>query len=263
MRDLRVCDLRAINESVLLLNSDDDQAGFSRRLSFALATLVPCELAAVESFDRSSAWKERLLGDPGGIISQHFAAFQRLGGTHPLFPSFLSGQLSRESLRLSDVMNLSRLRKLEIYDQFLKPIGVDVQIAVAVKLVDESADVLILSRKRIDFTAREKQRLTAFLPHLALARRRSLLRPMCAPSVTASESEDNAHLLSQWQAELGLTKRESEIVWWLTMGKSDTDIADICALSRRTVQKHCEHIYRKIGVEGRTAAVIHTLQHTR
>ena len=41
---------------------------------------------------------------------------------------------------------------------------------------------------------------------------------------------------------MGLTKRESEIVWWLTMGKSDSDIADICEVSRRTVQKHCEHI---------------------
>ncbi|WP_164444406.1 response regulator transcription factor, partial [Pseudomonas viridiflava] len=37
-------------------------------------------------------------------------------------------------------------------------------------------------------------------------------------------------------------------------GKTNKDIANILQLSPRTVNKHLEHIYVKLGVETRTAA---------
>jgi DNA-binding CsgD family transcriptional regulator len=40
----------------------------------------------------------------------------------------------------------------------------------------------------------------------------------------------------------------------LAQGKTNKEIGVILALSARTVQKHLEHIYRKLGVETRTAA---------
>ena len=86
MRDLRVADLRALNQSVLLLNGDGDEAGFSQQLALALETLIPSELAAVETFDRTGAWKDRLLGDPDGVISKHFDAFLRLEERTPSSP---------------------------------------------------------------------------------------------------------------------------------------------------------------------------------
>jgi DNA-binding CsgD family transcriptional regulator len=54
--------------------------------------------------------------------------------------------------------------------------------------------------------------------------------------------------------ELGLTGRESEVLSWLSKGKSNRDIAQILGLSPRTVDKHLEQIYAKLGVENRTAA---------
>lgn len=53
---------------------------------------------------------------------------------------------------------------------------------------------------------------------------------------------------------LGLTRREAEILMWLAQGKSSTAIAAITGSASRTVEKHLEHIYRKLGVENRTAA---------
>jgi DNA-binding CsgD family transcriptional regulator len=41
---------------------------------------------------------------------------------------------------------------------------------------------------------------------------------------------------------------------WIGRGKSNKDIAEILALSPRTVNKHLEQIYTKLGVENRTAA---------
>jgi DNA-binding response OmpR family regulator/DNA-binding CsgD family transcriptional regulator len=51
-----------------------------------------------------------------------------------------------------------------------------------------------------------------------------------------------------------LTKRESEVLHWIIMGKTDKSIGEILGTSPRTVSKHTEHIYIKLGVETRTAA---------
>jgi DNA-binding CsgD family transcriptional regulator len=52
-----------------------------------------------------------------------------------------------------------------------------------------------------------------------------------------------------------LTRREREVLGWVAAGKTDADIGTLLNISRRTVQKHLEHAYVKLGVETRTAAV--------
>ncbi len=51
-----------------------------------------------------------------------------------------------------------------------------------------------------------------------------------------------------------LTARESEVLLWVARGKTNRDIADILGMSPRTVNKHLEHVFEKLGVETRTAA---------
>jgi DNA-binding response OmpR family regulator/DNA-binding CsgD family transcriptional regulator len=58
----------------------------------------------------------------------------------------------------------------------------------------------------------------------------------------------------EFSSELGLTTREGEVLSWLSKGKTNRDIAQILGLSPRTVDKHLEQIYAKLGVENRTAA---------
>lgn len=58
---------------------------------------------------------------------------------------------------------------------------------------------------------------------------------------------------------LELTPRECEVLRCLATGKTDADIGDMLGISARTVQKHLEHIYVKLGVETRTAAVMRAL----
>jgi DNA-binding response OmpR family regulator/DNA-binding CsgD family transcriptional regulator len=54
--------------------------------------------------------------------------------------------------------------------------------------------------------------------------------------------------------KLAITLREAEVLTWIARGKSNRDIAEILGLSPRTVNKHLEQIYAKLGVENRTAA---------
>jgi DNA-binding response OmpR family regulator/DNA-binding CsgD family transcriptional regulator len=53
---------------------------------------------------------------------------------------------------------------------------------------------------------------------------------------------------------LGLTRREAQVLLWLGQGKSNRDIASILGLSPRTVNKHLEQIFTKLGVENRASA---------
>ncbi|MCP5144471.1 MAG: response regulator [Gammaproteobacteria bacterium] len=53
---------------------------------------------------------------------------------------------------------------------------------------------------------------------------------------------------------LNLTTRESQVLYWLSNGKTNREIAEILGMSPRTVNKHLEQIFPKLGVENRTAA---------
>jgi DNA-binding NarL/FixJ family response regulator len=52
----------------------------------------------------------------------------------------------------------------------------------------------------------------------------------------------------------GLTPREGEILACAAHGLTDARIAEELVISRRTVQKHLERVYRKLGVGDRAAA---------
>ena len=54
----------------------------------------------------------------------------------------------------------------------------------------------------------------------------------------------------------GLTDREAEVLFWLAQGKSNTDIGSILGLSGRTVSKHLEQVFEKMGVDNRTSAAV-------
>ncbi|MDP9909483.1 DNA-binding NarL/FixJ family response regulator [Variovorax boronicumulans] len=55
-------------------------------------------------------------------------------------------------------------------------------------------------------------------------------------------------------ADAALTPRETEVLSWLAKGKTNRDIGEILGTSPRTVNKHLEHIFEKLGVETRAAA---------
>ncbi|MEG4056310.1 MULTISPECIES: helix-turn-helix transcriptional regulator [unclassified Microcoleus] len=59
---------------------------------------------------------------------------------------------------------------------------------------------------------------------------------------------------------LGLTKREAEVLFWIAKDKSNAGIAKVLGCSEGTVRKHLEHLYGKLSVQTRTAAVMVALE---
>jgi DNA-binding CsgD family transcriptional regulator len=83
-----------------------------------------------------------------------------------------------------------------------------------------------------------------------------------------SEPNQNLLLLQERRTALdlsvleriGLTRREAEVLSWITYGKTSGEIGRIIGSSPRTVEKHVERILQKLSVETRTAAAARALQ---
>ncbi|WP_375403924.1 response regulator [uncultured Sphingomonas sp.] len=52
----------------------------------------------------------------------------------------------------------------------------------------------------------------------------------------------------------GLTSREAEVLLWISRGKQNREVSEILKISPRTVNKHLEQIFEKMGVENRASA---------
>ena len=70
-------------------------------------------------------------------------------------------------------------------------------------------------------------------------------------SISRSFDGGEAQML---QHELSLTPREADVLLWTARGKSNKDMSEILNISARTVNKHLDHVFVKLGVENRAAA---------
>ena len=116
--------------------------------------------------------------------------------------------------------------------------------AIAVPLFSDQRMLVsvVLKRRGLDFSERDRERL---------------YRHACKAVATPSgDSAPPSPVQASAVSPPGLTTREGEVMRWLACGKTDAEIAALLSISPRTVQKHLEHIYVKLGVETRTAAVM-------
>lgn len=90
---------------------------------------------------------------------------------------------------------------------------------------------------------------------VAIGQSRVLVEPVSEAGATrrviALSIAERAPLI---ESSMRLTTRETEVLLWVARGKTNRDIADILGVSPRTVNKHLEHVFEKLGVETRTAA---------
>jgi DNA-binding CsgD family transcriptional regulator len=82
-----------------------------------------------------------------------------------------------------------------------------------------------------------------------------VVRLLCEPGQNFLILEERLTAVRPGALEsFGLTRREAEVLAWVAEGKTNAEIGRIFGTSPRTVAKHLEHVYQKLGVETRTAA---------
>jgi DNA-binding NarL/FixJ family response regulator len=99
----------------------------------------------------------------------------------------------------------------------------------------------------------EQQPVMLNLGHLQLSVR-NMGRVGMGETMLLLEQHSASEVAPSRLAQAALTPRETEVLSWLAKGKTNRDIGDILGMSHRTVNKHLEHIFEKLGVETRAAA---------
>jgi DNA-binding CsgD family transcriptional regulator len=214
--------LGAMSEAAL------DKASFARIGVDRLPSLVASEFTTLSICHLKRGCRE-FFGLPTGALSaDDRAAFDRHFHEHPLV-RFHGYQGGRVTQRISDSLPLEKFRRSALYNDYYRRVRIDHAMALPIYVRDGLLVSFVLNRTRRDFTDRERALLDVLRPHLS-------------------------RLYSRIQT--GLTAREAEVLRWVAAGKSDAQIGAILRISARTVQKHLQHIYEKLGVESRTAAVM-------
>ena len=153
------------------------------------------------------------------------------------------------AVTFEELMPSPRWQLTGLYNEFFRPLRLENLLCTAFESEAMPFVALAIARSGSGFTAREHFLLDLLRPHVASAYDlvQKLMRCRVLPPIDESQQDL-------------LTPRETEVLHWVTQGKTNTQIAIIRGAARLTVKKHVERILRKLNVETRTAAAIRGIE---
>lgn len=172
--------------------------------------------------------------------------FARYATQNPIAAYFLRTRDGRPT-RFSDLVSQAELHRLELYQVFYRPLGVEYQIALTLPSSADRILGLALSRCERDFSDHERDLLDLARPYLIQIYRNALAFSRDYPAPGARVSADSLR-------GLGLTRRQAEVLALLATGYTATQAAAVLGITSRTAHKHLELCYRRLGVRDRTEA---------
>lgn len=241
MVDLPSQHLKKALDFVLDAGALQDAGSFAKHVVNGLPQLVASELTTLSICDLTRGVRRVVSFPENAISAGDQQCFNRLIHEHPLV-RYHSRHPEGGAWRISDSWSMNAFKRKELYADYYRRIGIDHVVAVPIMSNPRLVMSFVLNRAGRDFADRERDLLNRMQPVLA-----NLYR---VTSMTARLTRE------QESPSVRLTPREREILQWVGAGKSDAQIAEILGLSARTVQKHLENAYVKLGVENRTAAAM-------
>lgn len=239
-----------------LAEAVDDADGFARCGVERLARLAPSELTTLSLCDLRGG-RRQVIGLPTGAIGiDARASFDRHFNEHPLV-RYHAHERGPHAHRISDSVPFGVFRHSALYDEYYRSIGIDHAVALPVHVSDGWLVSFVLNRSGLDFSDREVALLDQVCGCMGrlFRRTRLLARAHQAWKLDEARAPEPPGLARI----AGLSEREHEVLRWVAAGKTDRDIGSILAISHRTVHKHLQSVYAKLGVETRTAAVMRAL----
>jgi DNA-binding CsgD family transcriptional regulator len=177
--------------------------------------------------------------------------FAELAHENPIYRRWLQTRDGR-AYRFSDVVTREQLESTRLFREIYLPLGINHQIAFTLPHGADRILAVVLHREDRDFSDAERDFLNRARPFLIQAYRNAVAySELRAQSGEALEATLVAN---------GLTAREAEVMRLVALGGSNRDVAARLGLSDRTVQKHLERAFRKLGVATRSEAAARVWQ---
>lgn len=222
----------------------DDPSGFPGVVLPGLAGLVGCDVLTYNEIGPPGE-PVRYCDYPSGALDPATnAVFRRLVHQHPAV-SYYRRTGDGRPVKISDFLDRRHFHALPLYTEFFRPIPVEHQMAVTVTDSRRAVIGIAFNRARRDFSESDRELLTVLriplVAGLSRAHRRWRARAALA--------------LPDGPAVAALTGREAEVLQLAAAGRTNIAIGHALVISDRTVAKHLENSYRKLGVANRAAAV--------
>jgi DNA-binding CsgD family transcriptional regulator len=220
-----------------------------------LYQLIPCEAAGWNEVDLEGRSVRAHIHPP---LEFSHAALDDLIHTHPLVRNATeTGDLGAHTI--SELLDEDAFHATPIYRRLYRPMGVEDQLGAAIRLESQGLVGVALNRRERSFTEGDRLLLDLLRPHISGAYAHVLHRLDARDRAAALEAELESGRRRfvpdpERLRRYGLTARESEVIALAGRGLSDREIGDQLVLSTRTVHKHLEHVYEKLGVRTRAEA---------
>lgn len=238
---------RRLFDAVYEINTAQDHADFLSAAAAGVSRLVHADHHNVHLLDRASG-RLAFAMLPAVLFNEAEIAWHKAHSQdHPVVAYYArTGDI--RARRTSDILPTADWRAHEFYRRTTARLGFAYQLSLPLELDENTLAAITLSRRRRDFTRRHCELLDAFAPHFRLAwsRHRDPWFRAERPVPTARER----------LRALSLTPRESEVLYWMTEGKQNREIATILGIRLGTVQEYVAAILDKLGQENRHAATV-------
>jgi DNA-binding CsgD family transcriptional regulator len=245
--------LKTLQRAVSLVDSLaelDAPEGFAAIVLPWLAGLMGCDVLTYNEIGPAPGQTSYADCPAGALDPATQAVFAAHVHEHPLVSHYRATG-SGEPLMISDFLSLDRFHRLGIYAEFFRGISVEHQIAISLPGPDDQVIGVALSRGHRDFSDQDRALLSVLRAPLIAALLRARSRQQASRGLGAAA----CGAPSGPAGPAGLTDREIAILRLVAAGRTNSAIAHELRLSPRTVAKHLEHVYRKLGVSSRAAAV--------
>jgi DNA-binding CsgD family transcriptional regulator len=255
MPALRAKDLQAVLDVMYAVNDDTDDGEMPNHVLTQLGRLVRCDSLSYNRIEGTTGQLLDAIVEPAELNVSELSRFNALFHQHPGFAAYCSGRLALgSSAALTDLVDLPRLRRLPLYVDMYRPRGVNDQLMCVAQAGNHQVNTLCFNRTRPGFSARDRAIVDLATLHLcqAITRRQRLSALTAAVRSLSQHSQHLNHALPRLSA---LTPRERQVVEQLLSGATNREIAQSLAISPRTVHKHLECIYRKLGLGNRTSLI--------
>lgn len=218
---------------------------FMRGGVHCLPRLIASDLTHVSVCDLETGKRNVVTDVPGAICSRDQQAFNRHFARNPLVLEH-GHNPGAHAVRISDLLPETQFRCSPLFDEYYRAVGINYVMALPVHVEGRELVSFVFNRIDRDFTETERACAEAIRPLLGNLYR--MARALDARAAWGAPAPIPP------AADACLTCRERQVLQWLGSGKTDKDIATILGISPRTVHKHLQRIYEKLGVETRTAA---------
>lgn len=212
-----------------------------------LAELVPGDCFDLVLFGSPLPEDDAFFSKPGTYTGDEMRYMLEHVDQHPLAHAFLQGDPG--AICISQTISLRRWQNSKFYrESGYQRLGLRHELAALLPGVTQASLAAVSVLRSRDFSARDRAVINLLRPHLGRAWKQTLFaRPFPSPALIR-------------RIFPGLSEREAEVLFWITEGKQNREIADILDRSLTTVQEHVENLLRKLGMENRHAMTTFALR---